>query len=97
MVSICVALPPLFVALTVKVYVPGESGMLRIVPRELRIEMPEGRFPESKLHVMGAVPVASRVSLYPIPTKPTGREMVVMVGDTTADSITTVNVCVASP
>ena len=59
---VLVALPALFAAFAVKLYVPAFVGVPLIFPAELR-DRPVGRLPLERLHVMGVVPEALRVAL----------------------------------
>ena len=57
-----VTYPALFVAFTVKLYVPGVVGVPLIFPAELR-DSPDGRLPLERLHVGAGVPEAESVAL----------------------------------
>jgi hypothetical protein len=60
-----VSLPPLLVAITVKITVPPVVGMPEISPVEAESDKPVGNAsPLSSAHVIGAVPVAVKVWLY---------------------------------
>ena len=80
MESCLVALPALFSALTVNVDVPAVVGIPLITPVLAFSVRPPGKLPALTLHVIEAVPVAARVWLYAVPTVPSGRLVVVMVG-----------------
>jgi hypothetical protein len=54
------SLPALLIALTEKLYVPAVVGVPEIVPLPKRFK-PAGNAPLSRLHVMGASPLALSV------------------------------------
>jgi hypothetical protein len=80
-----VSIPATLVAFTVKVDVSVSFavvvGVPEITPVPARLK-PAGNAPLSRLHVMGVVPVAVSVWLYPFPTAPSGNFSVVIVGAT---------------
>ena len=87
----------MFVALTVKLYVPAVVGVPKITPVSVFKPNPAGRLPSITAQVIGFVPLAFRVWLYEVPTVPPGSEEVVIVGATGAASITMLSLRVALP
>jgi hypothetical protein len=90
MESAFVSSPSSFSAFTVKLDVPAVVGVPDIMPVVSASSKPAGNVPLSILHVMGAVPVASRVWLYATPTSPSGRVVVVIVGDAVGSGAITI-------
>ena len=75
--------PPLFVAFTVKLYVPAVVGLPEMVPVLSFKVRPFGKvLPVEALHVHKVgLPIAASVALYAVPTVPSVRgEVVVMLG-----------------
>jgi hypothetical protein len=72
--------PLLFDALTVKLAVPAVLGIPEIMPVLASRDKPFGSAPLSRLHVMGAVPVAVNVWLYAVPTVPFGKSVAAIAG-----------------
>ena len=79
MLKLAVSLPPVFVALTVKLYVPIAVGVPEITPAGLSVK-PTGKLPAVISQVIGAVPVAASVWLYAVPAITLGKEAVVITG-----------------
>jgi hypothetical protein len=80
-----VLFPATLVAFTVKVDVSVSVAVVVGVPEITPVAAmfkPAGKVPLSRLHVMGVVPVAVSVWLYPFPTAPSGNVSVVIVGAT---------------
>src|SRR5699024_6598082 len=73
--------PPLLVTVTVKVNVPASVGVPEITPVLLSKDRPSGRESPVTLHSVGELS-AVRVSVYAVPTVPSGRDAVVMLGGT---------------
>jgi hypothetical protein len=90
-----VTLPATLVAFTVKVDDPAVVGNPVIAPVGEMIK-PAGNVPLSRLHVMGAVPVAASCWLYAVPTDPPGNVVVVIVGGVPAEIVMD-NSLVSSP
>jgi hypothetical protein len=77
-----VASPAAFSAFTVKLAVPSAAGVPDISPVDLFRLNPAGRLPPAIDHVIGAVPLALRASLYTAPTVPPARDCVLIAGAT---------------
>jgi hypothetical protein len=92
-----VSLPTELVAFTVKVFVSATVGVPEITPAVERVK-PAGNEPLSRLHVMGAVPVARSVRLYAVPTvPPPANDVVVIFGEPAGPLIVKVNCLVSLP
>ena len=91
-----VSLPLVLVALIVKSDLPATVGVPVISPVLSFMLSPSGKLPLATLQVIGVVPVAARVWLYAVPTTPSARLVVVIVGAVSVGLIT-VNFTVKFP